>query len=270
MKKSTILFSVLVIGVIVFIASCSKNGATGPQGPAGASGTPGPSLAGAITGHIDLYDEYGGQQFRSTTPVKVYLYAGGSTTAQDSVVADTAGAYTISNVSTGTYTMLFTAPGYGSLVRNSFGFIGGGNVNFDAKMSQIPNFYVSIVSSDSINHAAAEVVITCTVDTLVTTRQRELLVFIGSDSTVSFLPASYLSVYPYTVAANTTSVVIKIPLSDVYNSILVSGAIPYFSIYAATNNYNTASEYEDLPTGRTVYTALNPRYAPTNTHQPLP
>jgi hypothetical protein len=269
MKKCAVLFVALLTGAILCFTSCSKNGATGPEGAPGTPGSPGPSFAGDITGHVNLFDEYGGQQFGNASAAKVYIYNAGSTKAFDSTIADS-GLYSFANISTGTYTMLYTAQGYGSVVNNSFGFIGGGNINFDAHLSQIPNFFVTSVSVDSINHLLAEIVINCTLDTLVRTKERELLVFIGSDSTVSSLPTSYLSVYPATAAANTTSVTILIPLSDIYNSILVSGKVPYFAIYAATNDYNTASVYEDLPTGKMVYTALNPRYAPTHPHQPLP
>jgi hypothetical protein len=139
--KTLLSFSLFIVSFSLFISSCSKEGATGATGATGASGTPGPSLTGSITGHIVLYDEYGGQQFGNESAAKVYVYVDGTTTAVDLVNADSAGVYTISNVQTGTYIMTFTCPGYGLMQRNAFGFTGGGVVNYDAKLSQMPDFY---------------------------------------------------------------------------------------------------------------------------------
>jgi hypothetical protein len=100
--------------------------------------------------------------------------------------------------------------------------------------------------------------------------QRTVLVFIGDSSIVSPNPATYLSVYAANVPADTTNLVIRIPFANIYNSILVSGKMPYFVIFGATNNWNTASVFEDLPTGKDIFTALGPPSAITSPKQPLP
>lgn len=269
MKKLSIVCVSLLLGGIVVFDSCTKTGPQGPAGPDGPTGPGGPSLSGTLTGHIDLYDEYGGQQYGNASAAKAYLYNATGTTVLDSTNADSAGIYTINNISTGDYTMLFTAPGYGYLERIPFQFVGGGTVYSDAKLSQIPDFFVSSVNADSINHITSNIIINCTLSSS-SAKARELLVFIGSTSSVSSNPAIYLSVFPVTVGLNTTTVVIKIPLTEVYNSILVSGSVPYFAIYGATNGYNESSEYEDVNSGKIIYTALNATVFNTTPAEPLP
>lgn len=269
MKKVSILFASLTIALLFVFVSCTKTGPQGPTGANGPAGPAGPVLTGTLTGHIDLYDEYGGEQYGNATAAKVYLYNASGTTILDSTNADSAGIYTINNISTGIYTMLFTDPGYGSLMRIPFQFVGGGTVYSDAKISQIPDFFVSAVNADSINHTTSNIIINCTLSSS-STKARELLVFIGSTASVSSNPATYLSVFPVSIGLNTTTVVIKIPLTEIYNSILTSGSMPYFAIYGATNGYNTTSEYEDISSGKTIYTALNPNVAASNPGETLP
>jgi hypothetical protein len=228
--------------------SCSKpnDGSQGPQGPSG------PAYTGTLSGHVDLYDQYGSQILNSKS-ARVVLY-NSSNVVIDSVNADSTGAYSFSKISTGIYTLAFRDTGYGQQLHQNFQFLGGGDLNVDGKISRIPNFNITGVTIDSINHTTGNVILTCSVNA--DTKTRTLLIFASGSSSVSSDPANYLAVISQTIKANATSVVIQFPLNTLYNVGLTSGSTAYFAIYGATANYSSASNYEDYTTGRTIYTAL--------------
>ncbi len=248
MKKVSLLPSLMILLAAFYFSSCSKPaaGPAGPQGPAG------PSYTGTISGHIDLFDQYGSQILNSKASYAI-LY--NSSNAQiDSVGADSAGYYGFSNISTGFYTIAYRAPGYGQQLRQSFQFLGGGTLNEDGKISQIPAFNIASVNADSINHATMNVVMNCSIVSDI--KPRTLLIFASNNPATSANPANYLVDASQTVKANATTVVITIPLSNLYNAGMVSGSTVYFAIYGAATNYSTASSYEDFNTGRSIITAI--------------
>src|ERR1700722_3751721 len=249
MKKTSIAIALILTTTVLLFNACTKpaDGSTGPQGPAG------PLLSGTLSGHVDLYDEYGSQILNSKT-AKVTLYNSGNAII-GSMNADSTGKYSFSNISTGIYTLAFTDSGYGEQLHQNFQFLGGGNLNVDGKISQLPNFNITGITVDSINHATGNVVLNCSVAT--NTKVRTLLIFASGSASVSSDPANYLTVTNQSVKANATSIVVNIPLSNLYNAGLTSGQTVYFAIYGATSNYTTASDYEDYNTGRTIYTALS-------------
>jgi hypothetical protein len=125
-------------------------------------------------------------------------------------------------------------------------------------------FTVTLTTFDSVNTIKSTAVFTCTLSST-STKQRQLLVFIGDSGSVSPNPSTYLAFYaPPNIPSGMTSVAISVPLYAIYNSILASGSRPFFTICGATNNYNNSSEFEDLATGRTVYTAVSMGSAPVS------
>src|SRR5690348_8523146 len=102
MKKLQVL--ILALSSAVLFNGCTKTGPTGPAGANGSTGPAGPILTGTITGHVILYDQYGSILAASKAGARVVLY-NSSNTVVDSLNADAAGLYTISNVSTGIYTL---------------------------------------------------------------------------------------------------------------------------------------------------------------------
>jgi hypothetical protein len=258
MKKNLLVTTTLMAATAILINSCSKptNGATGPQGPAG------PSLSGVLSGHVDLYDQYGSQILNSKT-ARVILY-NSSNVRIDSMNADSTGKYSFSNITTGIYTLAYRDSAYGQQLHQNFQFLGGGNLNVDGKISKLPNFNITGITIDSINHATSNVVLSCSIAT--DTKTRTLLIFASGSSSVSANPSNYLAVIAQNVKANGTTVTINFPLANLYNAGLNSGATVYFAIYGATANYNTASFYEDYNTGRNIYTALtSTSYSPVPT-----
>jgi hypothetical protein len=238
------------IAIAVMFNACSKTGNTGPQGTQGPAG---PSYTGTITGHIDLYDQYGGQILNSKT-ARAILY-NSSNVVIDSMNADSTGRYTFANISTGFYTLAYRDSAYGEQLHQDFQFLGGGTLNVDGKISQIANFNITSITVDSINHATGNVVLSCAINT--DTKARTLLVFASGNATVSNSPAYYLTYMSAAVKANATTVVINFPLSNLYDAGLVSGQTAYFGIYGAASNYGSSSSYEDLNTGRTVITCTS-------------
>lgn len=102
--------------VLVALAIVGCSGSTGPQGPAG------PALTGAWTGFVSLHDEYGGP-LASDSGVTVTASPGSS-----SSVTTADGAWTLSNLKTGIYTVTFAGPGMGTFIRDAGQFVGGGTV----------------------------------------------------------------------------------------------------------------------------------------------
>jgi len=99
---------------LLTVAGCS--GSSGPQGPAG------PALTGAWTGFVSLHDEYGGP-LANDSGVTVTASPGSATSV---TTAD--GAWTLSNLKTGVYTVTFAGPGMGTFIRDAGQFVGGGTI----------------------------------------------------------------------------------------------------------------------------------------------
>ena len=249
MKNRYTLAGLLITTTLLF-NGCTK---TGPQGPQGTQGNAGPSLTGSITGHFILYDQYGSVQSVSKAGASVVLY-NANNQVLDSINPDTAGLYTINNVSTGIYTLAFSDTNYGQELHQDLEFTGGGTLNVDGKMSVIPNFNITGITADSVNHTAQVIIISCTVTS--DTRQRTLLTFVGTTASVSSNPANYLVAVPQNIKANQTTVTIVIPLGTLYSAGFSSGSTAYFAIYGAAGNYNNSSSYEDYVTTRTIYNAI--------------
>jgi hypothetical protein len=256
MKKTSLLPAIMLFTGAIYLSSCSKP-AAGPTGPTGPQGPAGPSMTGSISGHIDLYDEYGSQILNSKT-ARAVLYSSNYPShgsALDSVYADSSGAYTFSNISTGFYTIAYKDSNtYGVQLHQNVQFIGGGTLNLDGKISQIPNFNVTTINADSVNHATMNVVMNCSVVSDI--KARTLLIFASNNPVTSSNPANYLVVASQAVKANATNVVINIPLNNLYNAGMLSGSTVYFAIYGAATNFATASSYEDFNTGRNIFTAI--------------
>jgi hypothetical protein len=258
MKKISLFAALVLFTGAIYLSSCSKP-AAGPAGPTGPQGPAGPAMVGSISGHIDIYDQYGSQILNTKTAHAV-LYSSSYPShgsAIDSVYADSAGAYSFNNISTGFYTIAYRDSNtYGQQLHQNVEFIGGGTLNLDGKISQIPNFNVTVINADSVNHATMNVVMNCSVVSDI--KQRTLLIFASNSAATSANPATYLVVASQNVKANVTSVVINIPLNNLYNAGMLSGSTVYFAIYGAASNFGSASSYEDFNTGRTIYTAITP------------
>jgi hypothetical protein len=237
--------SVIAI-LLIFFAGCTK---TGPQGPAG------PALTGALFGFVSLDDQYGARVSHGLASTTVTLSS--ATTSPVTVSTDSTGKYTFPNLATGQYTISYSNPGYGSINNVPFGFLGGGNIDRDARLSAIPNFGDSTFN---VVDSAGYLVLSGTLSGT-DTKRRTVAVFVGSAGTVSATPANYSTFYnTLTNNSNNTinNFVLKIAVSDLNDAGFTSGSVVYLAVYGAAANFSSTSDYEDYSsTGRLYYTALS-------------
>ena len=233
------------IGLVATLAlgSCKKEetGPTGPQGPAG------PSLTGNLQGFVSLYDQYGSPILSGLSGIHDSI-DGSSNVA----ITDSTGKYSFSNLSTGTYNFTIADAGFGSNKVQYLQLVGGGILNRDVHLSKIPGFNVTTLTA-----GFGPVTDTLTATVTADTRARTFIVFVGSTSSTSAAPATYLDFYTKQVPANQTTFKILVQPSDLYNLGLTAGTTAYFAAYGAAANYNNSSTYEDLNTGRTVFNAIS-------------
>jgi|GEM_PF-1512566 len=254
MKKNLLISAALLAGTVLMTNSCSKpaNGSTGPQGPAG------PSYTGNISGHISLYNEYGDLQPSSACKsVRAILY-NSSNKVVDSVNADSTGKYTISNVSTGLYTLAFRDTNYGQELHEDFQFLGSSQpLQVDGKLSHMPNFIFSVSDSMHVTKALDTLIYIYGTVSAAASQTRDLAVFVGATSSVSSTPGTYNSLLTtVTIAAGATTFTGSVQLNNCYLAGLNPGQTAYLNVYAAALNYASTSEYEDYNTGQTIYNAL--------------
>ena len=251
MKFTSALSANLIIGSLAIITSCSKS-TTGPVGQTGATGPAGPVLTGNISGYVILTDQYGSPVTTNLKSAYVLLFDAHSGSRLDSVYADSTGLYNLSNVGTGTYTMIAKMAGFGNCVHQNVTFAAS-TLNIDSKLSAIPDFNVNSV--DSIRYKVSNNSVNIYGKITPDPHQRTLLVFVGNANNVSANPADYVFVSGQAVGENAGTYDIAIGFNSFANSGYVSGNTVYFAIYGASNNYSNG-DFTDYPTGRIVYTAI--------------
>jgi len=255
MKKLSILASTLFIGGIIALVSCTK---TGPEGPAGqngangATGATGPIIYGTISGNVIMTNIYGVAQTAYSGGYILLKNAGGTTTL-DSVYANTTtGAFTITNVPTGTYNMYCIYAGYGTNVHQNVEV--NGNLQVDNKIAAIPTFSIS-TSADSIRHRTNVNYLYGTIPAD-PTGARTILVFAGSSSATSAAPGTYSLTDNVVVPADSTTFTITTPVNNFYDAGFTYGSTVYFAIYGAANNFNYG-DYTNYTYGQLYYTAIS-------------
>ena len=245
MKKIQFFTMIALAGSVLLITSCSK---TGPAGPTGSTGPAGPLLTGNLKGHIFQYDQYGSPVLTGLAGIRDSL------SPTNLATTDSTGLYKFSNLTTGDYTFSVSKAGYGTVLAQAVQIVGGGDLYRDMRIAQIPNFSVTAPTA-VLNATTGNIDITANL-AATDTKTREVLVFVGSSPNTSANPATYLNVYPKTIAATKTSVITSLSPSDIHDLGINAGGTLYCSVYAATITYNSASFYQDLATGKTVYTAV--------------
>ncbi len=245
----------ILLCLFILVLNGCKKGDMGPQGPAGTNGptgSTGPVLTGTLAGHIMLSDQYGTSVFTGLNNISVSL----DDTGSSSSTTDNNGMYSMSNISTGTYSLTVNKDAsYGMMKVQNLQFVGGGTLNRDVRLSQIPTF--SILTATAIDTTTAtgnQIKLSGTVPT--DTKARKAVVFVGSLPGVTSNTANYISTYTINIAANATVFNLLIPTTDFYNMGISSGGTAYLAVYPAAQMYNTTSTYEDFATGRTVFSAI--------------
>jgi hypothetical protein len=256
MKKLSILLASFLTAGIFTLISCTKTGQEGPAGQNGATGATGPAgpvLYGTITGSIIMDNIYGVQVTNDYTGGYIVLKNSATNATVDSVIADSAGVYTMSNVPTGSYNMYCVYSGYGVTQHQNLPFVSG-TLQVDNKIAGIPTFTVS-TAADSIRHKTSMNYLYGTI-TADPNGARTLLVFIGSTSSPTSAPGNYTFTDNVVIPADSTNFTITTPLVNFYANGFAHGSNAYFAIYGAANNY-TYGEYTDFANGQTGYTAIS-------------
>ena len=245
MKKT---FTTITLSIIIAfaISSCSKNGATGPQGPAG------PLSTGTLTGFVTTYDQYGFKLETSLAGVTVHI----SDSTKDSTVTNSAGAYTFSNLKTGVYTITYSAPGFGTEVANDYSFLGGGTIVRNQALSIIPSFSLFNTTIIDTTIATDNGVLIRGTDTA-NGVARTYIVFGNTSSSVSSAPGNYVYANTGTIKAGAGAWGLFMSSQELIDAGMPAGSTGYFVVYPYATGQPT---YIDLTTGKTVYTALG---APT-------
>ena len=131
------LTALIALMVILFAASCSKEGPNGATGLTGPVGPAGPADTGGISGHLQLYDQYGSRVLIGLYGTQMALSTGVVT------YTDSNGYYRFTPVTTGAYTLYVhdtaTSTVYADTRISDFQFISD-TLNRDVKMSAIPSF----------------------------------------------------------------------------------------------------------------------------------
>jgi hypothetical protein len=229
--------AIVGLSVILFAASCAKEGPAGPTGPAG------PSYVGNINGHVSLYDQYGSKVLIGLDSVRLAI-----TGATIYVHPDSTGYYNYTYVATGEYYITASDSGYGATNTNNFQFLSG-TFNKDIGLSAIPTFSLSVTTSAGGGYDTVNV--NCAADPNI----RSVIVFVGSTPLVNNAPASFLLDYVKNIPANATKVPFYISAQQLYDAGFVSGKPVYFAVYS--HSMNDQSAYEDQTTGKTIYNAVN-------------
>jgi Carboxypeptidase regulatory-like domain len=239
MKKGIILFCMFCIG-LVSISGCS-----------GSSDSSSSSLSGSLAGSVALYLS----DATPTTPSGVTVSIQGTSF---STTTDSSGHWTISGLNQGTYTVIYTKPGYGMSEQQGVQFVGGGTDFLGTVyMSQPPPCGISLnpfsTVADSIGFQVGFTMSNFSPDC-----GAIALIAVGENSNVSAGdPAKYL--YTFTTDYSSPAYLYK---SDLYAAGFKSGTMAYIVAYTLCqynediNGGEYYSSYLDDTTGRTVYTSL--------------
>lgn len=251
MKNTKFYFTIMLISASIVIINGCKKGDTGPAGANGAAGPAGPNLKGTLEGHITLADQYGTSVFTGLNNISVSIDNTGLT-----ATTDNAGMYSFGNLNTNDYSLTINKDTtYGMTKAQGIQFVGGGILNRDAKLSQIPTFSLgSAVAVDTATAAGNYIKIRGSVTA--DTKARKAVVFVGASASVSSNTTNYISFYSVNIAANATTFSLSISTNDFYGMGMSSGATAYFAVYPASSLFASTSTYEDFNTGKTVFTSI--------------
>lgn len=237
MKTKSVL--IIVTSIIFFTtSSCDKLGLAGPEGPEG------PALTGSVIGFVTLRDEYGVLLADNSG---VYVSVEGSQPALTTLTTSS-GRYQFDNLQVGTYDLVFSKTGFGTMKNLGFIFVGGDKPRiFNTTMSQISTSMLnnlSLTSTSSTVFSASG-----TISPAVISSSYKLIRFFYSKSnTVS--STNYLTSY---VTTNTTTTAFSSSRS--FDKVTYpSGTTMYVKAYS---DISSSYGYMDIITGSTINSTMN-------------
>jgi len=237
----------LAVTVLTLVIGC--NGTTGPAGPTGPSG---PSFTGNTSGLITITDT-DGTQLTNRSGVKVWAEG-----QNDTVFTSASGQWQINGLTTGTYTIDYVLSGFGSSKTQNFQFVGGSTTYLgNIFMSQNPNFTVSLNTTPGSGNGYVNIM--GSVSGFAPSGQtngRNILMFVGTSSSVSSQPSQNLGVLDAYCWYDSTTFTDKV-LNSTFNGFGIGyGSTVYIIAYAASAPLANCTRYVDVTTGRFFYTSL--------------
>ncbi len=236
-------YALLAILVLAFVPACDN--LKGPEGP------PGPVLTGDLVGFAYL---------RTIDGKAPYDYSGITVTAEGTGISAVTGAdgrWVLSSLRTGTYTVAFSKPLYGTTKYVGFQFVGGeptwlGTMYlYVVPMHTVTGFSAN-VSSGNVNLAGSYA-------GTVPVGYRSVRIFAGLTASVSSDPGTYLATYNNTVYSTSTTFSFSPSVSSLLGNSFSSGQTVYLVAYTENAFANESSaSYLDLRTGRYWFASLNP------------
>jgi hypothetical protein len=144
----TILWTLMAL-IPIIMSLCGCKGETGPLGPPG-------TLSGNLYGQVSLHDD-DSSRIVDNSGVQVSVQG-----MDYAATSGTDGWWRIVGLSTGTYTLVFSKPGYGTYKHFGFQFVGGDSLFYGwANLGNIARYYVTTfaasIGSDSVVHLTGTV-----------------------------------------------------------------------------------------------------------------
>ena len=217
-----------------------------------------------VEGTVYLYDQFGRRLPNSpnvtiiitgTTSNATYISSTASyiSASTDTTLSDSSGNYFFSNINEGSYTITYQKSGFGTYQKFNFIITGSSN-SATIPQATLQPYSTTVPLSltvDTTGAADTTIRISATIDTVATaTEQRELLVFVGTDSTVSSTHYDYPVRLPI-LSGNSASVNFY-----AYTYGYSSGTKLYFIAYGFPTG--PSSSYISAVTQQVVYPSLNP------------
>jgi len=256
-KVNAIKYIKFVFFVFLVFAGCT--GETGPTGPEGEEGLPGPKLKGNLSGFIFLLNVNG----ENLPPSKL---ASISIEGTNIIVnCDSTGRWQVDSLETGTYNLIFKMNDFGTYVKKSFQFIGGGDVFYGkVTLGKIPEFFVESMNV-IYDFGLQQVVLSGIISAPPPQNQNSfLMIFAGIDTLVSSNPENFL--YENNSYTGTTSFTISISVNELLSAGFSRASKVFFRAYGSSYlSYYGGIEggyYTDPKTGRNVYTSLSLQKSP--------
>ena len=248
-------FVISIFGLTVTGCKGEKGdiGSLGPGGPTGPPGPPGPTLTGTIRGFVTLRKENG-----TFDPIrnKVSVLIEGTAITDTS---DSTGRWQLDSVSSGSYTIAFSRPGYSTMKYFGLQFIGNGEMYLYPTLLQATSFNVTSIL---IFRSPTATILNGTISSA-SADGRLVYLYISKSNTVSSTNFTYLSIVQ--VKPNLTAFSDTLTRTAMNAAGFPSGTTMYIAAYGMNIDYPALSHaysYIDPVTGQEVIASLSeiPRF----------
>jgi len=256
-NKLKLIFNLILIFIAVPLII---NGCEGQEGSQGEQGSPGPLLVGNLEGICSLIDEYG-IPVDDNSGITISIDNTDYTTETDAE-----GYWLLENLSTGTYSISFSKPGFCLSKEVDYQFVGGGTDYFgEEKLVSVPEHFDITLGNPfdrSCDSTCVLIYIPATVNPLPEGDNKSFIkFFIGLNNAVSSDPEHYIYTTTWDIdSSGSADCILATNLDLLYRAGIKSGTIIYIVGYPTTRNGISGDRvdtgYVDTRTGKWVYTNI--------------